>query len=227
MPSLTDSFVGEVERRILTGEWAVGSKIPPLRVLAEEFHVSRSVINAGIVELANNGYLTTVPRQYTCVSDWRKTGTFALLNGLMENGLYDDAFFTDLLEGRMTIEKAIAGKAATARTESDVAELKAILEREKRTQSPEERAQTDGEFHHALAVASHNLVYAVILNSFNSVASRFIRAFYGKGIDEAFVIDTHERLIGAVEQGKAAEAEEIMEILLTHGEKELKNNKKI
>lgn len=74
MSSLTEQFVKEIERRILTGEWEIGMKIPSSRELAEEFLVSRSVINAGIAQLCQNGYLRTLPRKYIYVSDWRKMG---------------------------------------------------------------------------------------------------------------------------------------------------------
>ena len=88
-----------MEKRILTGYYVIGEKIPPLRNLAEEFHVSRSVINAGVVELSNNGYLVTIPRKHTVVADWKNTGNVALFNGLIENGLCDNKFFDDLIEG--------------------------------------------------------------------------------------------------------------------------------
>ncbi|NLC26601.1 MAG: FadR family transcriptional regulator [Fastidiosipila sp.] len=44
--------VAEIERRILTGEWREGQRVPSFRALADAFNVSRSVINAGMVELA-------------------------------------------------------------------------------------------------------------------------------------------------------------------------------
>lgn len=230
MMSLTKQFVKEMERRILTGEMEIGSKIPPLRVLAQEFHVSRSVINAGIVELCNNGYLVTVPRKYICVSDWRKTGNFAMLNGLIENGLCDTDFFEDLFAGRMTIEKAIIRAAATARTEQDLEEIRKIIDREEaccnkkmlnRNTQTKERAEVDKDFHHALAVASHNTVYTVILNSFHSLEGQLIQKFYEKEIDYAFVVEMHKRLYEALKKKDADEAERNMENLLVHGEAEL------
>lgn len=222
MISLTKQFVKEMERRILTGELTIGSKIPPLRVLAEEFHVSRSVINAGIVELCNNGYLTTVPRKYIYVSDWRKTGNFALLNGLIDNNLCDEDFFDDFLAGRMTIEKAISKAAAKARSEHDLQEIKNILEREHTCKYVKERADADKEFHHALAVASHNVVYTVILNSFHTLENQLIQEFYKKEIDRGFVMEMHEKLYDAIKSGNAEEAEQLMEELLIHGENELR-----
>ncbi len=222
MQSLTKQFVKEVERKILTGEWKAGEKIPALRVLAEQFHVSRSVINAGIVELCNNGYLVTVPRRYIIVSDWRKTGNFALLNGLMENELCDVDFFDDFLEGRMTIETAIARKAAEARTEEDLAGIEAVLKSEAECVSPEQYAESDREFHNAIAVASHNMIYSVILNSFNSVSDKFVREFYNKKIDLEFVSKTHSELYEAIKGKRPDDAEKVMRKLLAHGENELK-----
>ena len=238
MISLTKQFVKEMERRILTGELEIGSKIPPLRVLAEEFHVSRSVINAGIVELCNKGYLMTVPRKYICVSDWKKTGNFALLNGLIDNGLCDADFFEDLLAGRMTIEKAIARAAAAIRRDQDMEELRKIIDREKSfcsggsqnvktestttTDRAKERARADKDFHHTLAVASHNIVYTVILNSFHILEDQLIQEFYEKEIDYELVVEMHEKLYEALKAKDVDKAEKVMESLLVHGETELR-----
>lgn len=225
MQSLTEQFVKEAERRILTGEWEIGMKIPPLRVLAEEFHVSRSVINAGIVELCNNGYLKTAPRQYIRVADWRQEGNFALLSGMIEHGLYDMRFVSELLEGRMAIEKAVARRAATARTEEDLRLIGSIIERERGSETAEARALTDRDFHHAIAVAAHNFVYTVVLNSFDRVADRLTRIFYETDVDRALVLQMHADLLSALERGECDRAEEAMETLLAHGENALKINK--
>lgn len=223
MLSLTQEFVREIERRILTGQWEIGARIPPVRELAEEFHVSRSVINAGIAELCSNGYLTTVPRKYICVSDWRRTGNFALLGGMIDHDLCDVTFFDDFLEGRMVIERAIARKAAVARTEEDLRNIRAIIEAEKRCVLPKDCAEADKEFHHLLAAASHNIVFSVILNSFDSLADKLVLAFYEQEIDRNFVIEMHERIYEAIKSGNMAVAEEKIAILLRHGENELKN----
>ena len=109
MPSLTDLFVAEIERRILTEEWRVGQRVPSFRALADDFNVSRSVINAGMVELAEHGYLTTIPRKHTIVADWKKHGTMAILDGMISHNLYDKEFIDNLLESRMVIECTCAG----------------------------------------------------------------------------------------------------------------------
>lgn len=222
MLSLTEKFVKEIERRILTGQWPIGMRLPSSRELAEEFMVSRSVINAGIAELCKDGYLTTVPRKYICVSNWRETGSFALLRSLMENGLCDVQFFDDIFESRMNTGKATAIKAAAARTEEDLARLRNAIDREKQCRTAEQRAQADREFHCAIAAASHNIIYMVMHNNFSSMAELLSREFYEKLTDVSFILQQHERIYEAIRNRDPAEAERNVEILLTHGEMELR-----
>ena len=223
MSSLTDQFVHEVERRILTGEWQIGARIPPLRTLAAEFCVSRSVINAGIAELVNNGYLTTSPRRYICVSDWRTTGNFQILTGLMEHDLCDERFFGDLLEGRMTITRAIVARAAERRTDEDLALLSEIIDSERIAVTPEQCAREDNRFHHALATAAHNVVYSAIFNSFRPLSHSLTLRFYERTDNRRFVIDIHVLLLDALRAQDSARAEQLIEILLKHGESAIDN----
>ena len=68
-PSLKDLFVQQLERMILSGELAVGDQIPPERDLAEQMGVSRTVINAGIADMASKGFLEIRPRKGVFVAD--------------------------------------------------------------------------------------------------------------------------------------------------------------
>ena len=227
MPSLTDQFVKEIERRILTGQWPIGMRIPTSRELADEFMVSRSVINAGISELCSNGYLKTVPRKYICVSNWKETGGFALLSGLMANGLCDRQFFDDVFESRMNTGKATVIKAAGARTEEDLDRIYQAIEKEKISCTPAQKAKADQEFHRAIAAASHNIIYMVSHNNFTSVASTLALEFYERLQDYGFVINLHEKIYDAIKNHNPAEAERLIVILLSHGEEEIRKWRKI
>jgi len=222
MPSLTEDFVKEIERRILTGQWPIGMRIPASRELAEEFMVSRSVINAGISELCSNGYLKTVPRKYICVSNWKETGGFALLRGLMEQGLWDVQFFDDIFESRMNTGKATAIKAAAARTEEDLARLRSAIDREKDCHTALDRARADREFHCAIAAASHNIIYTIMHNNFTSLADSLALEFYERLENYDFIIDMHEKIYEAIRTRNPAEAERNIILLLSHGEAQLR-----
>ncbi|WP_080847484.1 MocR-like pyridoxine biosynthesis transcription factor PdxR [Cytobacillus gottheilii] len=46
-----------LKQKILNGEWTVGVKIPPLRILAEQLNVNRSTVVAALEELAADGFI--------------------------------------------------------------------------------------------------------------------------------------------------------------------------
>ena len=77
---------------ILRGDLKIGDKLPSERQLAEMTKVSRSVVNSGIVELEECGFLTVKPRSGTYVADYRKAGNLdtlvLLLKTLSKEPLY-------------------------------------------------------------------------------------------------------------------------------------------
>lgn len=98
--NLTDIFVNAIERKILTGEWRVGDRLPTLRELSESMGVSRSVVNAGIARLDKSGYLKIVPRKYIEVADWKKEGTLDVLNALLREELLTNDILNSVLSAR-------------------------------------------------------------------------------------------------------------------------------
>ena len=53
---LKEVFVQRLQGMILSGELLVGSKLPPERTLAEQMQISRTVVNSGLAELAEQGF---------------------------------------------------------------------------------------------------------------------------------------------------------------------------
>lgn len=65
MPNLSplvDQIVREIQKRIRSGVYAEGQKLPPEREIAEEFRVSRMVVRNAISHLSERGYLLCSPR---------------------------------------------------------------------------------------------------------------------------------------------------------------------
>ena len=82
-PSLKDLFVKELENKILSGELKVGDKLPSERELASSMQVSRAVVNAGIAELEQKGFLIIKPRIGTFVENFYKNGTLETFSSIM------------------------------------------------------------------------------------------------------------------------------------------------
>ena len=64
-PSLKDLFVAQLQEKILSGELAVGTRLPSEREIAEQMQVSRAVVNNGMAQLSRQGFLEVRPRQGT------------------------------------------------------------------------------------------------------------------------------------------------------------------
>ena len=222
MENLTDKFVKEIERRILTGQWETGMKLPSSRALAEEFFVSRSVISVGIAQLCRNGYLQTAPRGQVYVADWKKMGNVSLVGSLIDNGLLTAETIDNLLESRMALEKTIVAKAALSRTEEDLEYIHQIIEDEKNCTSIDEIVVADEAFHHAMVAASHNIVYTIMFNSFSTITEKLTQRFYETTNEHEYVITMHEAIYEAIKNQDVTLTEKLLEDLLAHGEVELR-----
>lgn len=82
--SLTELFIQQIEKMILSGELAVGEQLPPARELSVQMGVSRPVISAGLLELEKVGFVEIKPRQGVYVSDYRRKGTIETLVAIMK-----------------------------------------------------------------------------------------------------------------------------------------------
>ena len=140
----------------------------------------------------------------------------------MDNGLLNLETIDNLLESRMTLECAIASKAAVARTEEDLDYLYQVIEDEKHCTTPAEMTVSDEAFHHAVVAASHNIVYTIMFNSFSTVTERLTQRFYETTTEHEYVVTMHEHIYDAIKSKNATLAKKYMEQLLAHGEAELR-----
>lgn len=215
--NLTNIFTSELEKRILTEEWMIGSVIPSLRELAKEFGVSRSVVNVGINELISRGYLVTTARKHTVVADWKSEGTLAVLNGLLSNDLMDEHTLSSLFDCRYLIMTDSAFLAAKNRTETDIRHMRSLIEKEDYSGGAEALAKYDMKLHRAVTVASGNVVYPLILKSFEPSIEHLIAKFYSDTKVLAFIKQKHSELVNAIEQGDSEASKKAMKELLQHG----------
>ena len=142
-PSLKDLFVQQLERMILSGELAVGDQIPAERDLAEQMGVSRTVINAGIADMASKGFLEIRPRKGVFVADYRRTGSLSTLVSIMDfnGGLLPRREIKSLLELRMALEVLCLHEAVPAMTADGLAVLQRRLDNLMDAATPAEAAR--------------------------------------------------------------------------------------
>ena len=90
---------------ILSGELKTGEQLPTERELSENMKVSRAVVNGGLNQLANMGFIRIAPGKGAFVNDYVAEGDIHVLTAIME---YNGWKFTpEYLEPMLQIRKSI------------------------------------------------------------------------------------------------------------------------
>lgn len=166
-PSLKNLFVQQIQGMILSGELLVGSKLPPERTLAEQMHISRTVVNSGLAELSEQGFLEVRPRQGTYVSDYRRRGNLGTLTAIMEykGGALGRDEIRSILEVRRSLELLAADRAIRYASDEELERLGVPLARMAAAANANEAAEAAFTFQHELALAGGNTIVPLIYYS--------------------------------------------------------------
>jgi GntR family transcriptional regulator, transcriptional repressor for pyruvate dehydrogenase complex len=225
--SLKDACVSRLEELILSGELKIGEQLPSERDFALCIGVSRPVLHAALVDLDAKGLVQILPRRGVFVSDFRRSGSMAILGSLLtyHEGNLDPALIQSLIEMRLLVETETARLAALNRTEEQLAGLHGLLDEETRAAGeaggdPQTLTGLDFSFHLSIAIASGNLVYPLIINSFQGVythlTGQFFNRYCGTPVAEA-VRQFHMQIVAAFERREAGTAVSTMTAMLNHG----------
>ncbi|HEV7823580.1 MAG TPA: FadR/GntR family transcriptional regulator [Mycobacteriales bacterium] len=158
---VSDSVAAQLEQLITGGEYQTGDKLPPERVLAEQFGVGRSSMREALRLVEANGLVRTEHGVGVFV-----VGTSKRLPGLSELLFVDDFTVPELFEVRLPLEREAAGLAARRITPADVAELERIIAAAADPGlSDEQFIALDAELHRTIAKASHNRLLVKLIGS--------------------------------------------------------------
>ncbi len=224
--SLKALFVKQFEENILSGYFSAGEKLPSERDLAAQMGVSRPVVHEGLVDLAAKGLVTMKPRFGAIVNDYRKEGSLALLQSLLQynsGGVADD-LLKSLLEMRMLFEVENTRLASANRNQEQLDALFAIIEAEKAVnhRHTEKVTELDFGFHHSIALATGNVIYPLMLNSMKQFYTNLSGIFFKAKGEIPVVFEFHESIVNAIEQKNDETAVSVMKEMLLHGEKYLR-----
>lgn len=149
---LADAVALQLERLILEGEYGVGDKLPPERVLADDFGVGRSSMREALRMVEAAGLLRTDHGIGVFVVSNEKTSlspSDMILSG--------DYTVPDLFEARLALEREGASIAAQRISAEQVANLQRILAQAAVPGITDyEFIKLDGQLHQAISAASGN-----------------------------------------------------------------------
>ena len=198
-PSLKELFISNIEAKILSGELPVGQQLPPERQLAQSMGVSRAVVNSGIVELENRGFLDVRPRVGTFVADYRRAGTMETLKSIMtyNRGRLRNEEIRSILEVRDALDKLAVADIIPHVTELDNMLRLEKVEAIRQARDNRQAAEAAFAFQHELAMLSGNTLLPLIFRSFySSVLVLWERFCALHGIDTLY--QTSCRLCGHI-----------------------------
>ena len=224
--SLKDLFVKQIEELIISGKLKIGERLLPERELAANMKISRTIVHSGLIELNTKGLITVVPRRGTFVNDFRVNGTLAILDSLVNyKGELDEKLLDGMLETRFLIEVENAGLASINRDNNDLIKLDEILKKEDAIDYKNilEIVNIDFAFHHQIAMATKNIIYPLIIKSFEGTYKNLTSKFFIKDNVIPAVLDFHKRLYNSIKDKSVEKSREIMRELLNHGKLYLKS----
>lgn len=183
--SLKEMFVCQIRDLILSGQLAVGSKLPPERDLARQMQVSRGVVNSGFAELQKQGFLEVHPRQGVFVADYGKNGNINTLNAIMEyhGDKLGQSEIYSILEVRRALEHLATASVIKNASDEEIFGLEGLLEAIECAKDIQEAIEDTFAFHHRLTVISKNSIMPLIYISFKPVVTQLWKRFclrYGK-----------------------------------------------
>lgn len=193
-PSLKELFVAELENKILSGELKIGEKLPSERELAVSMQVSRAVVNSGIAELEQKGFLVIKPRIGTFVADYRKYGTLDTLVSIMKfnGGTLQRKEIKSILELRMVLVALSAKLAIENASDEELASLLPILDAIKKSTSRDALVENVFAFYHELGFISGNTLLPLFIISFKELVCKLWQRYIVSYGEESLIQNTEK-----------------------------------
>lgn len=191
-----------------------GAKIPTERELGDQFGVSRTVIREAIRYLAAKGVLVTQSGSGVRVADIGHEGVSeSLSNFLLQRGPLDAHKINEV---RNCLELRTVELAATRATDEQLVGIREASERMRGLEGHAEEASiADVFFHRAIAEATGNELFLVLVDSLSDVLLHVRRATLGNKERGSAALEQHARIAAALEKRDVEEAVEAMRFHLS------------
>jgi GntR family transcriptional regulator, transcriptional repressor for pyruvate dehydrogenase complex len=194
-PRLSDKVADVMLQTILSERLQVGDRLPSERELGEQFGVSRTVVREAVRALVAKGVIEVRSGSGLRVAAVDATAVTESMSLFFRGGTLD---FEKVHEVRALLEVHIAGLAAERATSADLARLREVHERmEREAGDVESAARDDLEFHRAIASATQNDLYLLLLDSIGSTLIDIRRENLGSG-STPMTLGQHDQVLARI-----------------------------
>ena len=211
MPGLIDGAVDQLRGRIVSGEWPVGTRIPPEPALVDLLGVGRNTVREAVQSLVHAGLLERRQGSGTYVLS---TSELAVTMGRQ----IAEARQRDVVEVRRALEIEAARLAARRRTATDASSLLDV--RDERAQAYADQdidrmVATDLALHRTIVRTAGNPVLVSLYENLIDAIGENIRFNF---VTDVQAHDTHDGLVEAIVAGDedraAAETADYLSLML-------------
>jgi len=210
-PGRVSDVIGALTAHIRGNELMPGDRLPSEAVLSKQLNVSRTVVREALRSLAAMRIIElNVGRRATVAQ--LDHGPLSLL---IEHGVHTEQInVQQIYDVRRTIEARIVALAALRRSDAEAAEILRIAVAMRAAKAePEILMERDLDFHAALADASKNPVFALIVNAFRGITRQtWPIGWRSRTTDSAreTMLETHLAIARAISAGDPREAARLM-----------------
>lgn len=197
-PTLSDKVSQMLLETILGRGMRPGDRLPSERELGEQFGVSRTVIREAVRSLTAKGVLEVRSGSGLRVAAVDATAVSETLNLFLHGR--PDLDYHLINEVREMIEVQVAGLACQRRTEADLEQLRQLCaQMGEHLGDPEQAIRMDVAYHRAIAQATHNDLFAIMLDSIGGVLLEVRRRTAdNEPSNLAKAHDHHERILACI-----------------------------
>jgi len=199
------SVVRRIEFKIMSGEWAVGDRVPAEMTLAEDLGVHRSTIREAIRVLEQNGLVRRHDGgKLLYVTAPRETDIFSKVTSAI---VLREVSFFELWEGMLCLEPALAEKAAERITPDHLTALEANVAKTRTAFADKQSlVELDIEFHQIIADAAANRALQLCREPISQLFyPAFLQVFSRLNAGERLVF-AHEKILQALRVHDKADA---------------------
>ena len=190
-PKVPELVMDSLLKAMEAGTIRVGEELPPERDLAEALGISRNSLRECLAIMSFMGIVENRGNRKSLVKNADRFRKARSLIGLS----YSQDTFEDFMEFRRTNEREIARLACIRATEEDLERLRNSVER---LEADATDFEADVDFHVNLAYASHNTIFAAMLNYVNSLILELRMRFFEREEYHGKTAEAHRRIYEAV-----------------------------
>jgi GntR family transcriptional regulator, transcriptional repressor for pyruvate dehydrogenase complex len=192
-PRLSDKVAQMMLDTILSHRLAAGDRLPSERELGEQFGVSRTVIREAVRALVAKGVIEVRSGSGLRVAAVDASTVQESMSLFLRGGTLD---FEKVHEVRKMLEVHIAGLAAERATQEDLQRLTEACENmEEAVADVDEASLRDLEFHRAIARATHNELYLILMDSIGQSLISIRRENLGAGNSARQTLRLHRDIL--------------------------------